>query len=47
MDDHLKEIKVDGELAYDGNFLKVSRDRVKLPMARSRNANSSAIPAPS
>jgi ADP-ribose pyrophosphatase len=31
MDDHLKETKVDGELAYDGNFLKVSRDRVKLP----------------
>ncbi|MCS0581633.1 NUDIX hydrolase [Massilia pinisoli] len=31
MDAHLKEIKVDGELAYDGHFLKVSRDRVKLP----------------
>jgi ADP-ribose pyrophosphatase len=31
MDDHLKETKVDGELAYDGHFLKVSRDRVKLP----------------
>jgi len=31
MDDHLKETRVDGELAYDGNFLKVSRDRVKLP----------------
>jgi len=31
MDVHLKEIKVDGEIAYDGNFLKVSRDRVKLP----------------
>ena len=31
MDDHLKETKVDGEIAYDGNFLKVSRDRVKLP----------------
>jgi ADP-ribose pyrophosphatase len=31
MDDHLKETKIDGELAYDGNFLKVSRDRVKLP----------------
>ncbi|MFS2024306.1 NUDIX domain-containing protein [Massilia sp. CT11-137] len=31
MDDHLKEIKVDGAIAYDGNFLKVSRDRVKLP----------------
>ena len=31
MDDHLKETKIDGELAYDGHFLKVSRDRVKLP----------------
>ena len=31
MDDHLKETKVDGEIAYDGHFLKVSRDRVKLP----------------
>jgi ADP-ribose pyrophosphatase len=32
MDDvHLKETRVDGELAYDGSFLKVSRDRVKLP----------------
>jgi ADP-ribose pyrophosphatase len=31
MDAHLKETKVDGELAYDGHFLKVSRDRVKLP----------------
>jgi len=31
MDDHLKETRVDGELAYDGHFLKVSRDRVKLP----------------
>jgi len=31
MDSHLRETRVDGELAYDGNFLKVSRDRVKLP----------------
>lgn len=31
MDAHLKETKVDGEIAYDGHFLKVSRDRVKLP----------------
>ena len=31
MDAHLKETKIDGELAYDGNFLKVSRDRVTLP----------------
>jgi ADP-ribose pyrophosphatase len=31
MDDHLKETRVDGDIAYDGHFLKVSRDRVKLP----------------
>jgi ADP-ribose pyrophosphatase len=31
MDAHLKETKIDGEIAYDGHFLKVSRDRVKLP----------------
>jgi ADP-ribose pyrophosphatase len=31
MDAHLKETRVDGEIAYDGHFLKVSRDRVKLP----------------
>ena len=31
MDSHLRETRIDGELAYDGNFLKVSRDRVKLP----------------
>jgi ADP-ribose pyrophosphatase len=31
MDDHLKETKIDGEIAYDGHFLKVSRDRVTLP----------------
>ena len=31
MDVHLKETRIDGEIAYDGNFLKVSRDRVKLP----------------
>ena len=31
MDSHLRETRVDGELAYDGNFLKVSRDRIKLP----------------
>jgi len=31
MDDHLKETRLDGETAYDGHFLKVARDRVKLP----------------
>ncbi|MBW8899400.1 MAG: NUDIX hydrolase [Massilia sp.] len=31
MDDHLTETRIEGEIAYDGNFLKVSRDRVKLP----------------
>ncbi|HEY0062275.1 MAG TPA: NUDIX hydrolase [Telluria sp.] len=31
MDTQLKETRIDGELAYDGGFLKVTRDRVKLP----------------
>jgi ADP-ribose pyrophosphatase len=31
MDDHLKETRIDGELAYEGSFLKVTRDRVALP----------------
>lgn len=31
MDSHLKETRLDGELAYDGKFLKVSRDRIRLP----------------
>ena len=31
MDQHLKEIRVDGKLAYDGSFLKVQRDIVRLP----------------
>ena len=31
MDSHLKEVRLDGETAYDGNFLKVSRDRIQLP----------------
>ena len=31
MDEHLKETRVDGQLVYDGRFLKVSCDRVKLP----------------
>lgn len=31
MDAHLKETRVDGELAYQGSFLAVQRDRVSLP----------------
>ncbi|SHG56336.1 NUDIX domain-containing protein [Massilia sp. CF038] len=31
MDSQLKETRIDGALAYDGGFLKVTRDRVKLP----------------
>jgi ADP-ribose pyrophosphatase len=31
MDKHLKETKIDGEVVYDGHFLKVQRDTVRLP----------------
>jgi len=31
VDLHLKEIQVDSELAYEGHFLKVHRDKVRLP----------------
>lgn len=31
MDTHLKEARVDGALAFDGDFLKVQRDTVRLP----------------
>jgi ADP-ribose pyrophosphatase len=31
MSDRLSETRIDGELAYDGKFLKVSKDRVRLP----------------
>jgi ADP-ribose pyrophosphatase len=31
MDSHLTETRIDGETAYDGAFLKVSRDRIRLP----------------
>ncbi|MFC3110404.1 NUDIX domain-containing protein [Undibacterium arcticum] len=31
MDLHLKESRVTGELVYDGHFLKVQRDTVRLP----------------
>lgn len=30
-DEHLKEVKVEGKLAFDGNFLKVQADTVQLP----------------
>lgn len=35
MDHHLKEVRVDGGLAYDGSFLKVQKDTVRLPNGRS------------
>src|SRR4051812_4671976 len=31
MDTQLKETRIDGEIAYDGDFLKVTRDRIALP----------------
>lgn len=31
MDTHLKETRVDGGVAYDGGFLKLHRDTVRLP----------------
>lgn len=31
MDQHLKEIQVDSKVAYEGHFLKVQRDTVRLP----------------
>ena len=31
MDPALEETRIDGELAYDGSFLKVARDKVRLP----------------
>lgn len=31
MDDHLKETLISGEVVYEGSFLKVRRDRVRLP----------------
>ncbi len=30
-DAHLKESKVDGKLVYEGHFLKVQRDTIRLP----------------
>ncbi|MBV8666119.1 MAG: NUDIX hydrolase [Burkholderiaceae bacterium] len=31
MDKHLREERVDGKLVYDGDFLKVRRDTIRLP----------------
>lgn len=31
MDSQLEETRIDGQVAYDGNFLKVARDRIRLP----------------
>lgn len=31
MDQHLKETRVDGAVVYEGHFLKVQRDTVRLP----------------
>jgi ADP-ribose pyrophosphatase len=31
MDDHLKETLISGEVVYEGSFLKVRRDKVRLP----------------
>jgi ADP-ribose pyrophosphatase len=31
MDSQLTETRIDGDVAYDGGFLKVSRDQVRLP----------------
>ncbi|EGF31797.1 ADP-ribose pyrophosphatase [Oxalobacteraceae bacterium IMCC9480] len=31
MDEHLKETRIDGQLVYDGHFLKVMKDTVSLP----------------
>jgi ADP-ribose pyrophosphatase len=34
LDNHLKEVRIDSTLAYDGYFLKVQRDTVRLPNGR-------------
>jgi ADP-ribose pyrophosphatase len=35
MDPHLKESRIDGGVVYDGSFLKVQRDHVRLPDGKS------------
>jgi ADP-ribose pyrophosphatase len=34
MDNHLKEVRIDGTLSYNGSFLKVQKDTVRLPNGR-------------
>lgn len=31
MDSHLRETRIDGDVVYEGKFLKLERDRVRLP----------------
>jgi len=31
MDDHLKETRLDSTVAYDGHFIKIRRDAIRLP----------------
>ncbi|MCX7209534.1 MAG: ADP-ribose pyrophosphatase, partial [Burkholderiales bacterium] len=31
MDEHLKEKLISGEIVYEGEFLKIRRDTVRLP----------------
>ncbi len=31
MDDHLRETRIDGEVVYEGAFLTVRKDRIRLP----------------
>jgi ADP-ribose pyrophosphatase len=35
MDSHLKETRVNGDLVYDGHFLKVQKDTIRLPDGKS------------
>ena len=37
MDSMLKETRIGGEVAYDGRFLKVHRDQIRLPDGRTSN----------
>ncbi|RJG09341.1 NUDIX domain-containing protein [Massilia cavernae] len=37
MDSPLKETRIDGEVAFDGRFLKVARDRIRLPDGKETN----------
>ncbi|KIF82323.1 NUDIX domain-containing protein [Noviherbaspirillum autotrophicum] len=37
MDLHLKEVKVDGDVAFEGKFLKLQSDTVRLPDGKTSN----------